>query len=247
MDFDVKRVIKMNVVKNIPSTILLILLAVVLMLLPSVVHEPFMNATQNGKILFFLWALLVILPAAAIVFISVTSPCYFVFTRLDLIVSVWFVYLIADGIIRGMPWSLSLAEFAGLALFYVVLRLIPLKQFKWLFFAFITGGIIQAVYGNLQVWGYYPSHHNLFKLTGSFFNPGPYVKNREKGLKVELSVIEEIKAEILKIIEKATPEKVNSFCWNFYLKFRCSTGKNINNKGAYRSVVLTPGFKLQKW
>ncbi|MEI8204443.1 MAG: O-antigen ligase family protein, partial [Bacteroidota bacterium] len=30
------------------------------------------------------------------------------------------------------------------------------------------------VYGNLQLWGYYPSHHGLFKMTGSFFNPGPY-------------------------------------------------------------------------
>ncbi|MDD4756377.1 MAG: hypothetical protein PHG29_09885, partial [Prolixibacteraceae bacterium] len=161
----------MDLTKNIPSTILPILLAVVLVLLPSVVHEPFMNATQTGKILFFLSALLVILLVDAIVFISVPSPRHFIFTRLDLIVSAWFVYLIADGIIRGTPWSLSLAEFTGLALFYVVLRLIPLKHFKWLFFAFITGGIIQAVYGNLQLWGYYPSHHNLFKLTGSFFNP----------------------------------------------------------------------------
>lgn len=237
----------MNLTRIIPSAVLLILLAVVLVLLPSVVHEPFMNATQTGKILFFLLALLVILPAAAIVFISVTLSCHFVFTRLDLIVSVWFVYLIADGIIRGTPWSLSLAEFAGLALFYVVLRLIPLKHFKWLFFAFITGRIIQAVYGNLQLWGYYPSHHNLFKLTGSFFNPGPYAKDGKKEMKVELTVIEEIKAEILKIIEKATLEKVNSLCRNFNLKFRCSIGKNINNKGAYRSVVLTPGFKLQKW
>jgi tetratricopeptide (TPR) repeat protein len=164
----------MSLTKNIPSVILLILLAVVLVLLPSVVHEPLMYATQSGKILFFLWALLVISPAAAIVYISVTSPRHFVFTRLDLIVSAWFVYLIADGIIRRTPWSLSLTEFASLALFYVVLRLIPLKNFKWLFFAFIIGGIIQAVYGNLQLWGYYPSHHNLFILTGSFFNPGPY-------------------------------------------------------------------------
>jgi hypothetical protein len=247
MDFNVKRIIKVNAVKNIPSAVLLIFLAVVFVLLPSVVHEPFMDATQTGKILFFLLVLLVILPAAAIVFISVTSPCHFVFTRLDLIVSVWFVYLIADGIIRGTPWSLSLAEFAGLALFYVVLRLIPLKHFKWLFFAFITGGIIQAVYGKLQLWGYYPSRHNLFKLTGSFFNPGPYTKDGKKEMKVELTVIEEIKAEILKIIEKATLEKVNSLCRNFNLKFRCFTGKNINNRGAYRSVVLTPGFKLQKW
>ncbi|NLO69533.1 MAG: hypothetical protein GX102_00985 [Porphyromonadaceae bacterium] len=164
----------MNLTRSISFAVLLILLAVVLVLLPSVVYEPFINATQTGKILFFLSALLVILPVSAIVFISVTSPCHFVFTRLDLIVSVWLAYLIANVIIQGTPWSLSLAEFAGLSLFYVVLRLIPLKHFKWLFFAFITGGIVQAVYGNLQLWGYYPSHHNLFKLTGSFFNPAPY-------------------------------------------------------------------------
>ena len=36
------------------------------------------------------------------------------------------------------------------------------------------GGAVQAVYGNLQLWGYYPSHHRIFKMTGSFFNPGPY-------------------------------------------------------------------------
>ncbi|HYX06371.1 MAG TPA: hypothetical protein VE912_06515, partial [Bacteroidales bacterium] len=40
--------------------------------------------------------------------------------------------------------------------------------------ALIAGGLVQAVYGNLQLWGYYPSHHGLYKLTGSFFNPGPY-------------------------------------------------------------------------
>ncbi len=38
----------------------------------------------------------------------------------------------------------------------------------------IFSGIIQSFYGNLQLLGYYPSNHSAFKITGSFFNPGPY-------------------------------------------------------------------------
>jgi hypothetical protein len=44
----------------------------------------------------------------------------------------------------------------------------------WLLLAIIISGIIQAIYGNLQLLGYYPSNHTRFKFTGSFFNPGPY-------------------------------------------------------------------------
>jgi O-antigen ligase len=43
-----------------------------------------------------------------------------------------------------------------------------------LLLAICVSGAVQALYGNLQLWGYYPSHHGLFKMTGSFFNPGPY-------------------------------------------------------------------------
>ncbi|WP_161785315.1 O-antigen ligase family protein [Jejuia pallidilutea] len=40
--------------------------------------------------------------------------------------------------------------------------------------AIVISGTIQAVYGNLQLLGYFPSNHSGFKLTGGFFNPGPY-------------------------------------------------------------------------
>ena len=93
---------------------------------------------------------------------------------MDVVAAAWFIYIVANSFLKGASLSLSLVEFAGLALMYVVLRFIPTKRFSLLFIALMAGGLIQAVYGNLQLWGYYPSHHNLFKLTGSFFNPGPY-------------------------------------------------------------------------
>ena len=38
----------------------------------------------------------------------------------------------------------------------------------------IAAGALEAVWGLLQVYGYEPSNHSLYALTGSFYNPGPY-------------------------------------------------------------------------
>jgi len=51
-------------------------------------------------------------------------------------------------------------------------------QYKWNTFIlvvfFISTGFAEAVWGLRQLYGFSPSQHNLFKTTGSFFNPGPY-------------------------------------------------------------------------
>jgi tetratricopeptide (TPR) repeat protein len=39
---------------------------------------------------------------------------------------------------------------------------------------FMSTGLIEAVLGLTQLYGWTASHHNLFKITGTFFNPGPY-------------------------------------------------------------------------
>jgi hypothetical protein len=38
----------------------------------------------------------------------------------------------------------------------------------------ILTGLVEALWGLQQLYGFKPSQHTLFKLTGSFFNPGPY-------------------------------------------------------------------------
>lgn len=35
-------------------------------------------------------------------------------------------------------------------------------------------GLVEAVWGLMQIYGYRMSTHSLFRLTGSFYNPGPY-------------------------------------------------------------------------
>ena len=45
------------------------------------------------------------------------------------------------------------------------------RAIVWSLLAF---GVKEAVLGLLQVYGYEPSNHSLYGLTGSFYNPGPY-------------------------------------------------------------------------
>nr|WP_308990457.1 O-antigen ligase family protein [Mariniflexile sp. KMM 9835]MDQ8210008.1 O-antigen ligase family protein [Mariniflexile sp. KMM 9835] len=65
-------------------------------------------------------------------------------------------------------------ELVGLGVLYIVLRNLSNKNYVCLLLMVVVSGIIQAIYGNLQLLEYYPSNHSGFRMTGSFFNPGPY-------------------------------------------------------------------------
>lgn len=69
---------------------------------------------------------------------------------------------------------LQMLTFGALVLFYLSIRFLNSKYYILLLGAVILSGLIQAIYGNLQLYGVYPSYHGIFKMTGSFFNPGPY-------------------------------------------------------------------------
>nr|WP_320153949.1 O-antigen ligase family protein [uncultured Draconibacterium sp.] len=69
---------------------------------------------------------------------------------------------------------LKILIFGAFALLFLAVRLLPNALLKYLLIGVVVSGIVQAAYGNLQLWGYYPSNHSIFRITGSFFNPGPY-------------------------------------------------------------------------
>jgi tetratricopeptide (TPR) repeat protein len=62
--------------------------------------------------------------------------------------------------------------------FYFYLRIFLADKSKLIYglcgLAFVITGLIEAVWGLMQLYGFAPSQHGLFKITGSFFNPGPY-------------------------------------------------------------------------
>lgn len=61
---------------------------------------------------------------------------------------------------------------------------------------FLTGTIViylavvscQAAYGLLQLYGFYSSNHNLFQITGSFHNPGPFAGFLVSGIPMALGL-----------------------------------------------------------
>ncbi|MGY6545610.1 MAG: O-antigen ligase family protein, partial [Cyclobacteriaceae bacterium] len=71
--------------------------------------------------------------------------------------------------------SYRLFDLIGLVMFYLAVRIFFKKENHFLLLVLlIIGAMIQLVYGQLQLYGVYPSLHSGFPLTGSFFNPGPY-------------------------------------------------------------------------
>lgn len=117
---------------------------------------------------------MMMVPVFILLKIAVNKSVYFKIREIDKVLLLWIIYVIGNGFLHDLSVSLLLLEFCGLCILYLALRQISNKNIIWLYAALIIGGGIQAVYGNLQLWGYYPSHHSLFKITGSFFNPGPY-------------------------------------------------------------------------
>jgi len=57
--------------------------------------------------------------------------------------------------------------------FRMVLRANKFSAF-YLHLVLLITALVQALWGMAQLYGYLPSQHHLFLLTGSFFNPGPY-------------------------------------------------------------------------
>ncbi|MEI6866705.1 O-antigen ligase family protein [Flavicella sp.] len=101
---------------------------------------------------------------------------FFSFSKIDVLLLVFILYISINRyyIQSTYGFSIRYMELLGLCVVYIVLRRFTFLNYCWLLLAIVISGILQAVYGNLQLLGYYSSNHSGFKMTGSFFNPGPY-------------------------------------------------------------------------
>jgi len=145
-----------------------------LVLLGSVNMDWLMNGPQSGKTFSFLF----IMP---VVIVSLFFRLMFSFgiwlvkiSLLDILLLILVCYVLLNDSLKAVPASLRLYEFYGLIFLYIALRQINKKYLALLLLAVLLGGTIQALYGNLQLWGLFSSNNNVFNLTGSFSNPGPY-------------------------------------------------------------------------
>ena len=94
------------------------------------------------------------------------------------------ILLVLFAVLGLLPYIIG-AELVGtkavvlalLVVLYFYFR-VALQAFKLSAYFFtillLISALVQAVWGMAQLYGYLPSQHNMFALTGSFFNPGPY-------------------------------------------------------------------------
>ena len=143
---------------------------------------PFINTVElanglvTGKMCWFHLAMLFF--SVCVFFVMLTKRgTAITFTFSDLLVLFFAVIVLIT-----YKWSLNPEPekliFAGqLVILWFLLRYIltAYREFKFFFlFVLMLTALIEAVWGMLQLHGYSYSNHSLFRLTGSFFNPGPY-------------------------------------------------------------------------
>ncbi len=157
---------------QVPGGGVLLLLYTVL---PSVQAPHLWDSTQSGKFLFFGYCVLVAFLLLVVEKI-VRPPAAIRFTWLDVALLVLFIFLTVNRfVLQGPPRFLpGYYQLAGLMALYVLLRQADPALYGYLCAALVAGAVVQVGYGCLQLYGLADSNHPLFRLTGSFYNPGPY-------------------------------------------------------------------------
>lgn len=154
---------------------ILILLLVLLLAIPQINLTDYPQSTITSKFIVFSYCCIGLF-GFSVFWVLKSKITNFSFSRIDIALIVLLIYIVINRYLFEIDcgFSIRFIELLGLGFLYIIFRSLNIKRFYGLLLAIVLSGIIQAVYGNLQLLGYYPSNHSGFKLTGSFFNPGPY-------------------------------------------------------------------------
>lgn len=129
--------------------------------------------TQSTKFYYFSIAVLLITPLSII---NTWLSNQVSVNKIDLLLFIVLLFISLNRFIFQSVNCFTLAydELVELYIFYNIIRYLNAKFFYGFLLAVIAGASIQAGYGNLQSLGYYFSNNPNFKITGNFFNPGPF-------------------------------------------------------------------------
>jgi O-antigen ligase len=119
----------------------------------------------------------IFLAVVAMIF-SVFSRSSFSFCIADLLVSLLFVLALVNYLfVSEVIYSIKLVHIVMMGLLYLSLRiLLPTIRGSesFILMVLMVCAIMESVEGIRQAFGLTMSSHNLYKITGTFFNPGPY-------------------------------------------------------------------------
>ncbi|MDR1584409.1 MAG: O-antigen ligase family protein [Prevotellaceae bacterium] len=136
------------------------------------------NGVISGKYFWF-YASMGVLNVIVLAF-TLSRKLYFKFTVFDFLVllfsgSTLFSSLVINDASQN---TTKFVLFVLLLVLYFNFRLFTnheeLKTERFFFLFMVFTGFVEAVWGLCQLYGFVPSQHSLYKITGSFFNPGPF-------------------------------------------------------------------------
>lgn len=99
------------------------------------------------------------------------------FTYGDIRILILIGYLIFNQSAHLSPGNNRITGILGCTCIYFLIRFVlTLKNnlYASICWLLLIWGISEAIYGNLQLYGHYPSNNGLYRFTGSFLNPGPF-------------------------------------------------------------------------
>ncbi|MDR2057732.1 MAG: O-antigen ligase family protein [Dysgonamonadaceae bacterium] len=178
MSYDGKlKMMKMQVKrigKEIVNGILLIPFGLVLATV-FIVDQGLAHGVVSGKYFWFYGAMGITVIAA--LFSVVWNRQKVSFSILDGLVTLFCLSGLVVSYVYQETWTTKCILLLLLWVFYCCVRIFCSQNKRNLpvlaFFLVITG-LIEAIWGLKQLYGFSFSQHALFKTTGSFFNPGPY-------------------------------------------------------------------------
>ncbi|MFB9076200.1 O-antigen ligase family protein [Flavobacterium procerum] len=148
---------------------------ILVLVVPQINIRDYAQSTITSKFVIFQYIII------SLIVLCISEMIYrreriFLLSKIDFVLLILAAYIIVNRyfIQPHYGFSIRFMELLGLGLFYFILRLNPFRHFFWLLLCILISGIIQALHGCLQLLGFLSSNHSGFKITGSFFNPGPY-------------------------------------------------------------------------
>lgn len=148
---------------------------ILILILPQINMQDYAQSTITSKLVIFQYAIISLI-ILCIVEILYSKKIIFLFSKIDIALVILAVYINVNRyfIQSHYGFSIRFLELLGLIVFYFILRLNSFRHFFWLLLCIVISGMIQALHGYFQFFGFLSSNHSGFKITGSFFNPGPY-------------------------------------------------------------------------
>ena len=133
------------------------------------------NGTVTGKYFWFFYAQAAFasLTALFVLFRRVKTR----FSGLDIILFLFFVYCLANHLARTDGYEIKFYLLLFLGAFYMCIKILLqyVKSARTILPVFLVAvGLAESVVGLRQLYGFDHSHHGLYRITGDFFNPGPF-------------------------------------------------------------------------